>query len=121
LQPNNPVVLNNLAWLYHRSKDSRALDFAERAHSLAPRSPAIMDTLGYILVTGGDAKRGVPLLKEAYDSSQKMPEIGYHLAAGLAKSGQSAEARTVLQEVMADQRTFDDKAEAKKLLDSLAR
>lgn len=121
LQPNNPVVLNNLAWLYHQRKDSRALDYAERAHSLAPRSPAIMDTLGYILVTSGDTKRGVPLLKDAYDSSQKMPEIGYHLAAGLAKSGQSAEARTVLEAVLADKRTFDDKAEAKKLLDSLAR
>jgi putative PEP-CTERM system TPR-repeat lipoprotein len=121
LQPNNPVVLNNLAWLYHQRNDSRALDYAERAHSLAPRAAAIMDTLGDILVRGGNTERGIPLLREAYDSSQKMPEIGYHLAAGLAKSGQTAEARTLLEAILADQRTFDDKAEAKKLLDSLAR
>ena len=121
LQPNNPIVLNNLAWLYDHRKDTRAQEYAERAYALAPNAPAIMDTLGYILVRGGNTDRGVPLLRQAYEGSQKNPEIGYHLAAGLAKTGQAAEAKTLLETVLADQRPFDDKAEAKKLLDSLGR
>lgn len=119
LQPTNPIVLNNLAWLYGQRSDSRAVEYAEKAHSLAPNAPAIMDTLGYILVRTGNTDRGIPLLRQAYDASQKNPEIGYHLATGLAKAGQQSEARAVLETVMADQRPFDEKSDAKKLLDSL--
>jgi putative PEP-CTERM system TPR-repeat lipoprotein len=121
LQPNNPIVLNNLAWLYSQRNDARAVEFAEKAHSLAPNAAAIKDTLGYILIKSGNTDRGLPMLKEAYDASQKNPEIGYHLAAGLVKTGQKAEAKTLLETVLADQRNFDEKPEAKQLLDSLGR
>lgn len=119
LQPSNPIILNNLAWLYSQRGDSRAVEYADKAHSLAPNAPAIMDTLGYILVRAGNTDRGVPLLRQAYDASQKNPEIGYHLATGLAKAGQRSEARALLETVMSDQRPFDEKADAKKLFDSL--
>ncbi len=119
VQPTNPIVLNNLAWLYSQKGDARALEYAERANALAPNAPAIMDTLGYILVRKGDVNRGVPLLRQAYEMSKKSPEIGYHLAVGLEKSGQAAEARAVLEAVLNDATSFDDKAEAKKLFDSM--
>jgi predicted Zn-dependent protease len=119
VQPANPVVLNNLAWLYSQKNDPRALDYAERAHASAPNAPAIMDTLGYILVHKGDVDRGLPLLKQAYDASKKAPEIGYHFAVALEKSGKAAEARSVLEAVLNDTASFDDKAEAKKLFDSI--
>ena len=32
---------------------------------LAPNNPAVMDTLGYILVERGDTKRGLPYLEKA--------------------------------------------------------
>ncbi len=118
-QPNNPVVLNNLAWLYGQKSDPRALEYAERAHAIAPHVPAVTDTLGFILVRRGDVDRGLPLLKQAYDASKKSPEIGYHLAVALEKSGQAAEARSVLEAVLNDPASFDGKAEAKKLFDSI--
>lgn len=121
LQPSSPIVLNNLAWLYNQRKDARALDHAERAYALAPRAPLIMDTLGYILISKGNMERGIPLLRQAYELSQKMPEIGYHLAVGLAKTSRAAEAKALLETVLADPRSFDDKAEARKLFESIAR
>jgi putative PEP-CTERM system TPR-repeat lipoprotein len=119
VQPANPVVLNNLAWLYSLKSDSRALEYAERAHAIAPNAPAITDTLGYILVRKGDVERGLPLLKQAYDASKNAPEIGYHLAVALEKSGQAAEARAVLEAVLNDPAAFEDKAEARKLFESI--
>ena len=49
-QNANPVVLNNLAWLYHEAEDARALPTARRAYELAPEQPEIMDTYGWILL-----------------------------------------------------------------------
>lgn len=119
VQPANPIVLNNLAWLYSQKRDPRALEYAERAHASAPNAPAILDTLGYILVQKGDIERGLPLLRKAYDDSKKAPEIGYHLAVALEKSGQAGEARSLLEAVLNNPASFDEKAEAKKLFDSI--
>ena len=44
--PDNPLVLNNLAWVAHELKQPNALEYAERANEMAPDNPAIMDTLG---------------------------------------------------------------------------
>src|SRR5256885_5125730 len=44
-QPDNAFVLNNLAWVTSQRKEPKALEYAERAHELAPEDPKIMDTL----------------------------------------------------------------------------
>ncbi|HYM32607.1 MAG TPA: XrtA/PEP-CTERM system TPR-repeat protein PrsT [Candidatus Cybelea sp.] len=118
-RPNNVIVMNNLAWLYGQRNDPRGFDLATKAHQLAPDSPDIADTLGYLALKKGDAQTAVPLLQKAYDDSKKSPQIGYHLAMALQKSGRNADARTVLQAVVADSRPFDDKAAAEKLLSTL--
>lgn len=112
--PGNPVILNNLAWLYQEGKDPRALDYAERAHRLAPQAATISDTLGWILVNRGEVKRGVELLRQAATDAP-IPEIRYHLAVALAKSGQAGEAKTILDEILKPEVKFDSRGEAEKL------
>src|SRR5690606_41146376 len=85
--PDNPVMLNNLAWLYSRTGDSRALATAERALELAPESPQVMDTLGWILHERGDDARAVELVGKARELAPDVPEIRYHHAAPLAETG----------------------------------
>src|SRR3546814_7859923 len=59
-------VLNNLAWLKNELGEPNALDYARRAHDLAPDSPEIADTLGWMLVQSKDtAEEGLALLREA--------------------------------------------------------
>ena len=49
IQPDMPLVLNNLAWTAQQMKDPKALEYAEQANRLLPNTPGIMDTLGWIL------------------------------------------------------------------------
>jgi predicted Zn-dependent protease len=116
----NQVVLNNLAWLYDQKGDPRALELAEKAHQLSPKSPAIKDTLGWILVRRGDAKRGLEILRSASEEMPKNAEVQYHYAAALAKDGQKDEARRVLEVAVNSGQTFTDLDDARALLKSLA-
>ena len=55
--PNDPWVLNNLASVETQLKDPKAMEHAEQANKLAPNQPAIMDTLGVLLLESGDTAR----------------------------------------------------------------
>jgi predicted Zn-dependent protease len=113
---NDAVVLNNLAWLYQRKGDSRALKTAERAYGLAPNSAAVQDTLGWILTSEDKADRGLRYLRAAGAALPQDLDIQYHLAVALQKTGSVADARAVLQKIANSPVDFDSKADAKALL-----
>lgn len=117
--PNHLQALNNLAELYRRTRDPRALATAERAHKLAPERPEILDTLGWILIENGQTARALPLLREAAAKSPKAPSIQYHYAVALAQSGARAEAKKTLQALLAAAVPFPEHEEAKALLSRL--
>jgi putative PEP-CTERM system TPR-repeat lipoprotein len=116
LKPDNHVALNNLAVVYQQDKDPRALETAERALKLAPSSPVIMDTLGWMLVEQGDIKRGLPLLQKAAIMVPDAKDIRFHMALAMQKSGDKAGARKELEKLFADRRPFPQADEAKALL-----
>ena len=119
-EAQNPVLLNNLAWLYQQKKDKRALEYGERAFKAAPKSAAVLDTLAWILVEQGhDAKRGVELLKKAHEMAPKQGDIHYHLAVGLEKTGQTAEAKRSLERLIGAGTKFQSLDDAKALLKKL--
>ncbi len=111
-QPESATVLNNLAWLYHRRGDDRALDYARRAHRIKPAAPEIVDTLGWLLVERGELERGLELLRQANAAAPGNPEIGYHLAAALDRAGDAGAARALLATVLAGAQSFADAADA---------
>ena len=117
--PNDPAVLNNLAWAYQQQKDPRALAIAERAAKAAPESGAVLDTLGWLLVEQGNTARALPLLQKAVSLQPGARDLRYHLAAALAKSGDKKAARLELDKVLADTSPFAQQDEAKELLKSL--
>lgn len=117
--PEHTITLNNLAWLYQQKKDSRAVEFAERAYKLAPEAPAILDTLGWILFEQGDNARAVTLLQKAATIVPASSEIQYHLAAALAKSGDKEKAREILERILSSENTFSEIEDAKSLLAQL--
>jgi putative PEP-CTERM system TPR-repeat lipoprotein len=119
-QPNNAIALNNLAWLYSLSNDARALPTARKAYELAPRVPAIADTLGWILVNNGQVDEGTVLLREAAKAAPDAKDIQYHLAAALARQQKGTEARQILERILADAAPFEARARATELSQSLA-
>ena len=118
--PQNPVALNNLAWLYHLKGDDRARGLAQRAWLLAP-SPHIADTLGWILTSQGEAVAALPLLRQAARELPSEPAIQYHLAVALSEAGIQDEAITILRPLVAGTATFEQKDDAARLLERLNR
>jgi putative PEP-CTERM system TPR-repeat lipoprotein len=118
LQPNNPIVLNNLAWALNEIKDPTALQTAEKALSLAPTSPAIADTVGWILFSRGETQRGLDLMRKASAAAPNVPDIRLHLAKALLKTGDTAAAKKELETLVAQGAT-PVKGEAETLLKGL--
>jgi tetratricopeptide (TPR) repeat protein len=116
LQPNSPVVLNNLAWTYQEAGDRRARDIAKRAYELAPDNASIADTYGWILFQNKDASAALPLLDRAASKAESNLQIQYHLAAALAATGDKTRAKGLLQRVTAASEAFPERAEAQQLL-----
>jgi putative PEP-CTERM system TPR-repeat lipoprotein len=117
--PNDANALNNLAVLYHRTKDPRALATAERAYKATPDSPIFADTLGWILVDSGKTERGLELLQKAAAGAPSNLQIRYHLAVALAKSGDKIRARKELESLLASNKTFPQREAAQGLLKQL--
>lgn len=117
--PNNVIALNNLAGLYQRAKDSRALATAESAYRLAPEHPGVQDTLGWLLVEAGQYQRAIELLGKAATKLTELPSVRYHYAVALAKEGKKADARRELSALVETDKKFPEIEEAKALLAQL--
>jgi putative PEP-CTERM system TPR-repeat lipoprotein len=100
IDPDNVIVLNNLAWLLQQNKDPAAYEYAERAYRLAPFSPAVLDTLGLTLIDKGDAARGTQLLRMASNLSPRSGDIRLHLGRALANGGDKSGARRELEPLL---------------------
>jgi tetratricopeptide (TPR) repeat protein len=118
---NDPLILNNLAVIYQRENDPRALDYAQRAHVVAPQNPAISDTLGWIMVQKGDATNGIKFLQQASDTAPDSPDIAYHMAFALDAMGKKADALPILKKALSGGRDFESKKDAQALLDKLSK
>jgi putative PEP-CTERM system TPR-repeat lipoprotein len=118
-QPENAAMLNNLAWSLAQTKDPRALEYAEKAYKLAPEQPAIIDTLGGLLVAKGDIERGLQLQQKAVSLAPQSPLIRLNLAKALLKAQKKDEAKKELETLTALGDKFAEHAEVEKMLQGL--
>ncbi len=114
----DPVALNNLAWIYHKQHDDRALGLAREAYLLSPDA-LNADTLGWILTTGGRPDLGLAVLRQAAAEAGDDPTILYHYAIALRDTGGTTEAIKVLGAIAGLKADFPEKAEARQALDAL--
>lgn len=96
LQPNNALVLNNLAWVSGEMKSPKAMEYAEKANQLAPNQPAFMDTLAMLLAAKGDNAKAIELLRKAMSLAPQAAAIQLNLAKVLVSAGKKDEARKEL-------------------------
>ena len=113
--PNNVVALNNLGWLLQTSDPKRALSLLTLAQKIAPNSPDITDTLGWVKLQQKDAAGALALLNKAHAAKPGDGEITYHLVVALDANGQRGAARQLLTTLLASGVKFQDLPAANKL------
>jgi len=113
--PDSPVVRNDLAWLYRKVGDERALDMAQKAFELAPRRAEVADTYGWILLEQGRHEQALKILERAVDLAPKNPDIRFHRATALERMGREEDALRELEELLRDPADFESRAQAEQL------
>ncbi len=117
--PDDAPAMNNLAMVLTRLGDSAAVAMAERALAKAPNQAEVIDTLGWALFQNGQIDRALQLLRDARLRNPTNPDIRFHLASVLAKTGRKAEAVEELENAVKAGPSFDSFAQADKLLNEL--
>lgn len=114
-QPDNPTVLNNLAWVSGQLKEPKAIEYAEKANKLAPNQPPVMDTLAVLLIDKGDTARALELFRKALEIAPQASQIRLNYAKALLKAGQKSDARSELDQLAKLGEKFPGQAEVAQL------
>lgn len=117
--PNNALIFNNLAVAYQAEGDPKAKATAEKAFAINSDNAAIMDTLGWILVQGGEVDKGLGLLGKSLEKRPDVSSTRYHWAVALAKSGDKAKARSELVKLLKKTPAFPEAEDARQFLKGL--
>ena len=94
LSPDQPLVLNYLgyAWTEQGRNVGRAREMIERAVEERPNDGAIVDSLGWSLLQGGDKSGAVKVLERAVELQPEDPTINAHLGDAYRAAGRLREA-----------------------------
>jgi len=115
--PDYVPALNNLAWLSRNDNPKQALAYAKHADQLSPNNPAVMDTLGVLLLQQGDKVKALALLSQAQVLDPKNSSIAFHYAQALQANGKLEQARKILSNLQSQQ--FPEQKQAQALFESL--
>lgn len=102
--PEDPEILNNLAWLLvDRSMDpAQAFDLAGRAVRQSPDDPAFLDTLGWAAVRSGKPREGIEPLRKALAATNDAT-VRAHLGVALSQAGETREGVELVKRAVRDQ------------------
>ena len=119
-QPDNPVALNNLAWVSGELNDPAAIGYAERANAARARQARRSWTRWAGCLSRRARRRAASSSsRRAVDLAPDRPELRLHLAKGLLKAGNKSAARKELAELTKLARPTPARDEAAELLKSL--
>jgi tetratricopeptide (TPR) repeat protein len=101
LDPDNATTLNAFGYSLtnHTTRFEEALVLIDRANSLVPNDPAIMDSLGWVYFKLGRYTEARQLLEEAYSLFPDQ-EIAAHLGEVLWQQGQQGDALAIWSEAL---------------------
>lgn len=119
VQENNPLALNNLAWLLRDSDPKMALVYAEKAVELSANSAAALDTLAVVLLNNNQKERAQRTIERALDKNDTNASIKYHSAMINVAIGDKQKAKGVLESILTGDAVFPERKEAEALLKTL--
>lgn len=97
--PNNPIILNDLAWMQIQAKHPDAVKNATAAAELARDNPVILDTLGVAQALSGDRAAAIATLRLASNLAPKAATPKIHLAEQFIAEGDKKSATSLLQSI----------------------
>ena len=116
IKPDDPLALNNLAWLMMKQSKPGALQFAEKAQTLAPNQPALMDTLAQALAADNQVPKALDIEKKAVQRAPDAASLRLNLARLYIRVGDKAQARTELETLAKLGNKFSGQSEVTELL-----
>ncbi len=111
-------ILNNLANIYARYDLQKALETARLGEKENTKSPALLDTIGWILAQQKKYEEALPYLREAFSMDAGSGEIRYHLGYTLFHLNRKVEAKSELKAAL-ELANFSSLEDAQKLYDSM--
>ena len=118
IQPDNAVVLNNLAFLLAESGGDLddALTKAQRAKQLLPNLFEISDTLGWIYLKKNQPDQAIEIFKDLVGKQPTHATYRYHLGMAYSQKGDKTRAIEQLKEALKDNPNTEDKGKIQDLI-----
>jgi tetratricopeptide (TPR) repeat protein len=121
LNPNNAMVLNNLAYLMAQTNADLdvALQYAQKARGLSPGQGEITDTYGWILLKKGLAEQAIPVFQDLVSRVPTNASYRFHLAKAYAQKGDTAKASGELREALKHSPPREEQQEIQDMLSKI--
>jgi tetratricopeptide (TPR) repeat protein len=119
VESENPVALNNLAYLIAESVGGdldQALTFAQRANQKLPQAPEIADTLGWIYLKKNLPDNAIEIFRNNVTKAPRNATYRYHLAMALYQKGDKVRARQELQSALTSNPSKEEAAGIRDLM-----
>lgn len=113
--PDNPLALNNMAWVQATLKKPGAVALAERVNRLSPNQPVFMDTLAYALASEGKIAPAIEVQKKALELAPSAHGLRLNMARLYLQAGDKAAARSELDALAKLGDTFPQQSEVREL------
>ncbi len=119
IESENPVALNNLAYIIAESAGGdldQALTFAQRANQKLPQAVEIADTLGWIYLKKNLPDNALEIFRNNVSKAPKNSTYRYHLGMALFQKGDKVRAKQELQLALGANPSKEEAANIKELI-----
>jgi Flp pilus assembly protein TadD len=118
VHPDDPVALNNLA--FAKAEEGvdldQALTMSQRAVQVAPNSPELKDTLGWIYIKKNIPDDAIRIFRELVVAEPENAIFHYHYGMALNQKGDRAGAKRELEQALQFKPSRDDEQKIKELI-----
>lgn len=122
IESENPVALNNLAYIIAESPGGdldQALTFAQRANQKLPQAVEIADTLGWIYLKKNLPDNALEIFRSNVTKSPGNPTYHYHLAMAFYQKGDKVHAKQEAQSALTHNPSKEEETNIKQLISKI--
>jgi len=117
--PESIAILNNLAYAYIENNQlDQALNYAQKAYDISPDNVVVIDTFATVFLQMKEYDKSLSLLRQAIAVNSEVQVVKYHIALALDGLNRREAAINQLVDVVQSNKDFEEKEEAKMLLDN---